>query len=98
MTIETMFNGNELVIFLTGRMDTTTSPILDAELKKHIDNIDKLTLDFKNLEYISSAGLRVILSAKKTLDKKGEMIIRNVNKIISEIFEITGFSDILTIE
>lgn len=98
MTIEKNVNGKELELILSGRMDTTTAPQLEAELKKSISGIEKLVLDFKSLEYISSAGLRVILSAQKIMNKQGEMVIHNVNEIIAEVFEITGFSDILTIE
>lgn len=98
MTIEKNLNGTELVIALTGRLDTTTAPELDAEIKQSIAGIDKLVLDFTALEYLSSAGLRVLLSAQKTMNKQGEMIIKNVNETIYEIFEVTGFIDVLTIE
>ena len=91
MTIEKNLNGAEVNVKVTGRLDTTTSPQLEGELKV-------LVLDFMELEYLSSAGLRVLLSAQKTMDKQGEMIIKNVNETINEIFEVTGFIDILTIE
>ena len=98
MTIEKNLNGSELNITITGRLDTTTAPQLEAELKQSYAGIEKLVLDFAALEYLSSAGLRVLLQAQKTMNKQGEMIIRNVNETISEIFEVTGFIDILTIE
>ena len=98
MTIEKNLNGNELTITISGRLDTTTAPQLEAEFKQSIGGVEKLVLDFAALEYLSSAGLRVILSAQKTMNKQGEMVIRNVNETINEVFEITGFIDILTIE
>jgi anti-sigma B factor antagonist len=98
MTIEKNINGSEMTVTLTGRLDTTTSPQLEAEFKKSIDGVDYLILDFKNLEYLSSAGLRVLLAVQKVMNKQGKMVIRNVNDTISEVFEITGFADILTIE
>jgi len=98
MTIEKKLTNNELVIELEGRLDTTTAPRLEEELKNSIDGAEKLVLDFKKLDYLSSAGLRVILAAQKIMNKQGEMIIKNVNETISEIFEVTGFADILTIE
>lgn len=81
-----------------GRLDTTTAPQLEAELKQSISDNEKLIFDFAKLEYISSAGLRVLLAAQKVMNKQGEMVIRNVNDVIAEVFEVTGFSDILTIE
>ena len=98
MTIEKTLNGTELTINLIGRLDTTTAPQLEAELKQNISGVEKLVLNFVALEYLSSAGLRVLLAAQKVMNKQGEMIIRNVNETIAEIFEVTGFSDILTIE
>ena len=98
MTIEKTLNGTELNVATTGRLDTTTAPQLEAEFKQSIDGITKLTLDFASLEYLSSAGLRVLLAAQKVMNKQGEMIIKNVNETINEIFEVTGFIDILTIE
>ncbi len=98
MTIEKTLNGTELTINLIGRLDTTTAPQLEAELKQNISGVEKLVLNFAALEYLSSAGLRVLLAAQKVMNKQGEMIIRNVNETIAEIFEVTGFSDILTIE
>ena len=98
MTIEKKQNGTELTITLAGRLDTTTAPQLEAEFKQSVNGIEKLVLDFTALEYLSSAGLRVLLSAQKVMNKQGEMIIKNVNDTITEIFEVTGFIDILTIE
>ena len=98
MTIEKNLNGAEMNVKVTGRLDTTTAPELEAELKQSFGGITKLVLDFMELEYLSSAGLRVLLGAQKTMDKQGEMIIKNVNETINEIFEVTGFIDILTIE
>ena len=98
MTIEKNLNGNTLTITLAGRLDTTTAPELEAEVKQNLEGIEKLILDFTALEYLSSAGLRVLLAAQKIMNKQGEMIIKNVNETVNEIFEVTGFSDILTIE
>ena len=98
MTITTNLNGKALEIALEGRLDTMTAPELEAELNKTMGNADSLTLDFSKLDYISSAGLRVLLSAHKVMSTKGGMKITNVNEIVQEVFEVTGFSDILTIE
>lgn len=98
MNIDKKLNGSELYIELTGRLDTTTAPQLEAELKHNISGIERLVFDFMKLEYLSSAGLRVLLSAQKVMNKQGEMIVKNVNETITDIFEVTGFSDILTIE
>lgn len=91
-------DGEKLTVALEGRLDTTTAPSLESELKSSLDDISELYLDFEKLEYISSAGLRVLLSAQKVMNKQGKMVIRNVCDDIAEVFEITGFSDILTIE
>ena len=98
MTIEKNLNGTELTITIAGRLDTTTAPQLEAEFKGNINGVEKLVLDFAELEYLSSAGLRVILAAQKVMNRQGEMVIKNVNDTINEIFEVTGFVDILTIE
>ena len=98
MTIEKNLNGSELTIAIVGRLDTATAPQLEAELKQNIAGVETLILDFANLAYLSSAGLRVLLAAQKVMNKQGEMIIRNVNETINEIFDVTGFIDILTIE
>ena len=98
MTIEKTLNGTELTVTIIGRLDTTTAPQLEAEFKQSITGVEKLVLDFATLEYLSSAGLRVLLAAQKVMNKQGEMVIKNVNETINEIFEVTGFIDILTIE
>ena len=98
MTIEKNVNGTELNVKVIGRLDTSTAPQLETEFKQNINGVEKLVLDFAQLEYISSAGLRVILAAQKVMNKQGEMIIKNVIDAINEIFEVTGFIDILTIE
>ena len=98
MTIEKNLNGTELNVTISGRLDTTTAPELEASLKESFEGVEKLVLDFSSLDYLSSAGLRVLLGAQKTMNKQGEMVVRNINETISEIFEVTGFSDVLTIE
>lgn len=98
MTIEKTINGNELVVAVTGRLDTATSPQLESELKDSLEGISCLVLDFAGLEYLSSAGLRVLLAAQKIMNKQGEMTVKNVNDTIAEIFEVTGFCDILNIQ
>lgn len=98
MNIEKTLNGTELTVKIEGRLDTTTAPRLEAELKRSISGVTRLIFDFAKLEYLSSAGLRVLLAAQKVMNKQGSMLIRNVNETVTEIFEVTGFSDILTIE
>ena len=98
MKITKTMNGTTLNIALEGRLDTTTAPELEQALKESLDSATALTLDFSALDYISSAGLRVLLSAHKTMSKKGGMVVKNVNEIVSEVFDVTGFADILTIE
>ena len=98
MTITKNKSGNALEIALEGRLDTMTAPELEAELNQELGSADSLTLDFSKLDYISSAGLRVLLSAHKAMAGKGGMKVTNVNEIVKEVFEVTGFSDILTIE
>lgn len=98
MTINKNLNATELTMTLIGRLDTTTAPRLETELKASLAGVESLTMDFAELEYISSAGLRVLLSAQKVMNKQGKMIIRHVNETIREVFEVTGFIDILTIE
>ena len=97
MTINKEVNGSKLNIALVGRLDTTTSPELEEELKASLDNIQELVFDFTQLEYISSAGLRVLLAAQKTMNKQGLMTVCNVNETVMEVFEVTGFVDLLTI-
>ena len=98
MTITKKQNGNALEIALEGRLDTMTAPELEAELNGSLDGAETLTLDFTGLSYISSAGLRVLLAAEKRMGKKGGMTVTHVGEAIMEIFEVTGFTDILTIE
>ena len=98
MTIDKNQDGSKLVVSLTGRLDTTTAPQLEGELKSAVDGITDLTFDLAKLEYISSAGLRVLLSAQKVMNKQGKMVIKNANEDLMDIFEVTGFVDILTIE
>ncbi len=98
MRITNTQDGADLTLALEGRLDTTTAPQLESELKDSIDGITSLVFDLEKLEYISSAGLRVLLSAQKIMNRQGEMKITHVNEVISEIFEVTGFTDILTIE
>lgn len=98
MTIKKTVNGSQLTIALEGRMDTTTAPQLEAELKSSLGGITELVFDFAQLKYISSAGLRVLLSAQKVMNKQGSMVIHNACEDIIEIFDVTGFCDILTIE
>ena len=98
MTITKTQNGEALTIVLEGRLDTMTSPELEAELNKSLAGAETLVMDFSKLEYISSAGLRVLLSAHKQMSAKGGMKVVNVNEIVKEVLDVTGFSDILTIE
>ena len=98
MTITKKQNGNALEIALEGRLDTMTAPELEAELKGSLDAAESLTLDFSKLDYISSAGLRMLLSAHKAMSGKGGMKVKNVNEVVREVFDVTGFADILTIE
>ena len=98
MKITKNLNGTNLEIALEGRLDTTTAPELEQELKGSMDGANALTLDFGKLDYISSAGLRVLLSAHKAMSKKGGMKVTNVNEIVKEVFDVTGFADILNIE
>ena len=98
MTIDKKMNGTALEIALEGRLDTMTAPELEKELNQSLGGADSLTLDFGKLEYISSAGLRVLLSAHKVMSAKGGMKVTNVNEIVQEVFEVTGFADILSIE
>ncbi|MCI9428469.1 MAG: STAS domain-containing protein [Eubacterium sp.] len=98
MIITKTTEGTSLTLVLEGRLDTVTAPQLESELRSSIDGIDKLFLDFTSLEYISSAGLRILLSTQKIMNKQGGMVIRNVNEDVMDIFEITGFVDILTVE
>ena len=90
--------GEKLTIRLGGRLDTTTSPMLEKEYDESLKGVKELVFDFAELEYISSAGLRVLLAAQKIMNKQGSMVIANTSDEIKEIFDVTGFSDILTLE
>jgi anti-sigma B factor antagonist len=98
MTIEIKRNAEETIIELVGRLDTITAPALDKAISSDIEGAKKLVIDFKSLEYISSAGLRVLLGAQKKMQKIGSMKVINVCEEVMEVFEMTGFADILTIE
>ena len=98
MTINKTMDGKTLNVALEGRLDTVTAPELEASLKEDLDKAENLVMDFSKLEYISSAGLRILLSAHKSMAGKGGMKVKNVNEIVNEVFEVTGFSDILNIE
>ena len=98
MTIHKQQDGSKLTIALEGRLDTVTSPELENELKQSLDGVTDLTLDFAKLDYISSAGFRVLLSTQKAINRQGSMKVVHVNEVVNEVFEVTGFTDILTIE
>ena len=98
LNINKKLDQDVLTVELEGRLDTTSAPQLEAVLKESLPGIGELVLDFEKLEYISSAGLRVLLSAQKIMSKQGSMKLKNVNEIILEFFEVTGFCDILTIQ
>ena len=99
MNINKSQNGNELLVTVEGRIDTVTAPQFEQELMaSQLETIDRLTLDFQNLEYISSAGLRVVLGAQKTMNSQGTMVVKNLTEEVRDVFDITGFTDILTIE
>ena len=98
MTIEKKINGESATLIVSGRLDTQTAPELEAELDAVLGGLKELTFDMTNLEYVSSAGLRVILKAQKAMNSQGAMKLTGVNDSIMEVFDITGFLDILTIE
>lgn len=98
MNITQNRNGNQLCLSLEGRLDTTTAPELEKVIKSSLDGVTELTIDMVSLDYLSSAGLRVLLGAQKTMNKQGSMKVVHVNETIMEIFDVTGFADILTIE
>ena len=98
MNITQNKDGRKLTLSLEGRLDTTTAPQLETELKTALDGVTELVFDIKDLAYISSAGLRVLLSAQKVMNKQGSMVIRGASEEVMEIFDVTGFVDILTIE
>ncbi len=97
MKITKQQNGADLTLAVEGRLDTTTSPELEKELTASLKGVESLTLDFSKLVYISSAGLRVLLSAHKQMSGKGGMKVKHVNEVVQEVFDVTGFADILTI-
>ena len=98
MTITKSMNGKALFLAVEGRLDTVTSPDLEKEISQELESADSLTVDFTKLDYISSAGLRVLLSAHKNFTKKGGMVITNVSDTVMDIFVVTGFKDILNIK
>ena len=98
MTITENRNGDSLILALEGRLDTSTAPELEAALKKTMPGIDELIFDLEKLDYISSAGLRVLLFAHKAMSAKKGLTIRNANELVLEVFKVTGFADLLNIE
>ena len=98
MTINKKINGTQMYAEVNGRIDTVTVTEAESILKSDLDGITELVLDFSGLDYISSAGLRLLLTLQKTMNKQGSMTIKNANETVTEIFDVTGFSDILTIE
>lgn len=98
MTINKTANAGALTLAVEGRLETISAPELEKVVKNELGGVTELTFDFANLDYISSAGLRVLLSAQKIMNVQGSMKIINANEIVNEIFEVTGFSDILTVE
>ncbi len=98
MDIKMTKNDKELTVVIVGRLDTLTAPDLEDKLEEELDGAERLIFDLGELEYISSAGLRVLLGAYKMMDEMGGMLIRNVTEPVMEVFEVTGFSDVLDIE
>ena len=98
MKVDKQRTDNQLEVAVTGRIDTTTAPQLEEEVKASIEGVTDLKIDFSGVEYISSAGLRVLLSCQKIMNSQGSMVMTGVRESVMEIFEVTGFSDILTIE
>ena len=98
MTINMDRDGSSLTVRLEGRLDTSTAPKLEAELKSALKGVTELVIDLAELAYVSSAGLRVLLSAQKVMNRQGEMVVRNANDAVMDVFEVTGFVDILNIE
>ena len=98
MKIREIRNNNKLTLAIKGRIDTATAPQLETAVKTKADGVEQLEIDLKETDYISSAGLRVLLAAQKSMKKQGSMVVTNVNEVIHEIFEVTGFLDILTIQ
>ena len=98
MTIDRSVDGSKTQLIISGRLDTSTAPELEATINNCLTGVEELIMDFEGLEYVSSAGLRVILKTQKIMNKQGSMKIINVNDTIMEVFDITGFADVLTIE
>ena len=98
LKVEKKLEDDKLYVAVEGRLDTITSPDLEKEINEAIEGVKELTIDFDKVEYISSSGLRVLLAEQKVMNKQGSMKLINVNDTIMEIFEVTGFTDILTIE
>lgn len=98
LNIKSQKNASELTVVLSGRLDTNTAQELEKTLNASLEGVNVLTIDMEKLDYISSAGLRVLLAAQKAMNRQGSMKVKNANEIIMEIFEVTGFADILTIE
>ena len=98
MTIQKTLEASKLTVAIVGRLDTTTAPQLEGELRSSLDDVTELVIDLAQLDYISSAGLRVLLSAQKTMNKNGSMLVTHVKPEIMDIFDVTGFVDILNIE
>lgn len=98
MTIKKNKNGSAVTYAVSGRLDTTTAPELESAVKNELDGVTELVFDFSELDYISSAGLRILLAAQKKMNSQGSMKVTGANEIVLEIFDVTGFSDILTIE
>ena len=98
MNINKTQEGSKLTVALEGRLDTVTAPQLEGDLRSSVNGVTELVFDLEKLDYVSSAGLRVLLSAQKVMKRQGEMVITNVKPEIMEIFDVTGFSDILNIE
>ena len=98
MTIEMKKNMEETILEITGRLDTTTAPVLDKTINEEVKDVENLVLDLKGLEYISSAGLRVLLNAQKKMQRVGSMKLKNVSEAVMDVFEMTGLADILEIE
>ena len=97
MTISKQAENGKLTVGVAGRLDTTTAPQLEEDLRSSLDGVNELVMDFSELEYISSAGLRVLLAAQKIMNRQGEMCVTGASDVVMEIFDVTGFSDILTI-
>ena len=98
MNIQKTVSGTTLTVALEGRLDTTTALKLEEELRGSVAGVSRLVFDLAKLEYVSSAGLRVLLAMQKLMNRQGAMLLRNVNEAVMEVFEVTGFSDILSIE